>query len=270
MATSRQDGLSAAPEGWDVVRAVAWRTWLITWRRPVHLAFSLGQPLIWILFFGFLFQRYRLDLGVTSGDVAYLDFLAPGVSVMTVLFGASQVGTGWIRDLQTGFLPRLLNTPVRPGLILAGKILADVVRLVLQALVVLALAAVVGARLRPAAGALLPALAALTLFAAAMSALSCVVALRVKAQEAMGTYVHLVNMPLLFTSTALVPGRQMPGWLAALSRWSPLTATVEAWRGALLSGEAPASTTLLLPLAALCVLLFLAALPPLRQAAARY
>jgi ABC-2 type transport system permease protein len=246
---------------------MAWRTWLITWRRPVHLTFSLGQPLIWILFFGFLFQRYRLDL---PGDLSYLDFLAPGVSVMTVLFGASQVGIGWIRDLQTGFLPRLLNTPARPASILAGKLLADVARLLLQALAVLTLAAVLGARLRPAPGALLLALVGLTLFAAAFSALSCAVALAVKAQEAMGTYVHLVNMPLLFTSTALVPRRQMPGWLAALSRWNPLTATVEAWRGALLSGEAPAWTNPLLPLAALCILLFLVALYPLRKAAARY
>lgn len=258
--------MSAMPEGWDVVRAMAWRTWLATWRRPVHLAFSLGQPLIWILFFGFLFQRYRLDL---PGDLAYLDFLAPGVSVMTVLFGASQVGIGWIRDLQTAFLPRMLNTPASPAAILAGKLLADVARLLLQALAVLALAAVLGARLRPSWGALLVALLGLALFAAALSALSCAVALAVKAQEAMGTYVHLVNMPLLFTSTALVPGRQMPGWLAALSRWNPLTATVEAWRGALLTGEAPVWTHLL-PLAALSTLLFLAALHQMRRAAARY
>jgi len=258
--------MNAAPGEWDVVRAVAWRTWLITWRRPVHLAFSLGQPLIWILFFGFLFQRYRLDL---PGDLAYLDFLAPGVSVMTVLFGASQVGIGWIRDLQTGFLPRLLNTPARPASILAGKLLADVARLLLQSLAVLVLATALGARLRPSPGALLLALAGLALFAAAFSALSCAVALTVKAQEAMGTYVHLVNMPLLFTSTALVPRRQMPGWLAGLSRWNPLTATVEAWRGALLSGEAPAWTHLL-PLAALSTLLFLVALHQMRRAAARY
>ena len=83
--------MGAMTEAWDVVRAVAWRSWLTTWRRPVPLAFSLGQPLIWMLFFGFLFQRYRLDLG---SQLAYLDFLAPGVSVMTILFGASQAGIG--------------------------------------------------------------------------------------------------------------------------------------------------------------------------------
>lgn len=255
----------------DVVGAVAWRTWLLVWRRPVLLAFSLGQPLIWMLFFGFLFQRYQLDL---PGGLSYLDYLAPGVSVMTVLFGASQAGIGWIRDLQTGFLPRMLNTPSSPLPILLGKLLADVARLVLQALAVLVLATLLGARLRPAEGiqwtSLVSALVCLALFAAAFSALSCAVALGVKAQEALGTYVHLVNMPLLFTSTALVPRHQMPDWLAALSRLNPLTATVEAWRGALLFGVAPPWTTGVLPLAALAVLLVLATLGQLRKAAARY
>lgn len=252
---------------WDVVRAVAWRTWLLVWRRPVLLAFSLGQPLIWMLFFGFLFQRYQLDL---PGGLSYLDYLAPGVSVMTVLFGASQAGIGWIRDLQTGFLPRMLNTPSSPVPILLGKLLADVARLVLQALAVLVLAVLLGARLRPSLTPIVPSLLCLALFAAAFSALSCAVALGAKAQEALGTYVHLVNMPLLFTSTALVPRHQMPDWLAALSRLNPLTATVEAWRGALLFGTAPPWTTGVLPLAALAVLLSLVTLGQLRRAAARY
>lgn len=250
---------------WDVVRAMAWRTWLVTARRPVLLVFSLGQPLIWMLFFGFLFQRYRV---VLPAGTAYLDFLAPGVSVMTVLFGASQVGIGWIRDLQTGFLPRLLNTPASPAPILTGKLLADGLRLVAQAVVVLALAVLLGARLHPSPGALVLGLLGILLFGAAFGALSCAVALRARAQEAMATYVHLVNMPLLFTSTALVPRREMPAWLAALARWNPLTLTVDAWRGALLTGEAPSLTTLL-ALAGLAVLFFLLALMQMRSAAGR-
>ena len=252
----------------DVVRAVAWRTWRVTWRRPVLLTFSLGQPLLWMLFFGFLFQRY--PLGDVGGGLSYLDFLAPGVSVMTVVFGASQAGIGWIRDLQTGFLPRLLNTPASPGAILAGKVLADVARLVLQAVAVLALALLLGARLRFAPAALGLALVTLALFAAAFASLSCAVALRAQAQEAMATFVHLVNMPLLFTSTALVPRRHMPDWLAAASRYNPLSLTVDAWRGALLSGDRPSLTGALLPLAACAVLLGLLALAQMRSAAARY
>jgi ABC transporter DrrB family efflux protein len=247
----------------DALRAVAWRTWTITWRRPVLLTFSLGQPLVWMLFFGFLFERFTL------AGASYLDFLAPGVSVMTVLFGASQSGIGWIRDLNTGFLPRMLSTPAPPSAILAGKVLADVARLLVQAAAVLLLALFLGARLHTGPGALLAGLVCVALFAVAFSCLSAAFALQVRAQEAMATFVHLVNMPLLFTSTALVPRGQMPGWLATVSRFNPLTLTVDAWRGALLRGEMPALRSLLL-LAVLAAVLFFLALTRMRAAGRRY
>lgn len=250
----------------DVMWEVGLRTWRLTWRRPVLLTFSLGQPLIWMLFFGFLFERVR----AVGEGIHYLDFLAPGVSVMTVLFGASQSGIGWIRDLQTGFLPRMLNTPASPSAILAGKVLADTARLLLQAAVVLGLGVALGARLRPAPGALVAAAVCLALFAVAFSCFSCAVALGVRAQETMATFVHLINMPLLFTSTALVPRDRMPAWLADLARWNPLSLTVDAWRGALLSGQPPSLTLRILPLAAVAVVLFLAALSGLRSAVRRF
>jgi len=238
---------------------VARRSWMAVARRPVVLTFSFVQPLVWMAFFGFLFERFPV---ADDASFAYLDFLAPGVCAMTVLFGASQSGIAWIRDLQTGFLPRLLRTPASRHSILLGKILADVIRLSLQALVVLGLAWILGARFAPTLGstlgstllsAVIPGFIALVLFAGAFSCLSCAIALKTRAQEAMATFVHVVNMPLLFTSTALVPVRQMPDWLAGLARFNPLSLAVNAWRQALLFGQAPpwASLGLLLLLAAL-------------------
>src|SRR6185295_1135978 len=251
----------------EVIAAVTRRTWTVTWRRPVVLTFSLGQPLVWMLFFGFLFHRFPLA-GLPAGT-SYIDFLAPGVSAMTVLFGASQAGIGWIRDLQTGFLPRLLNTPASPAAILAGKLLADVVRLLLQAAAVLVLAVLLGADVHLAPAPFAAGVLCLALFAAAFSCLSCAVALRARAQESMATFVHLVNMPLLFTSTALVPHREMPGWLAAVARVNPLTLTVEAWRGALLFGRAPSPLATGL-LALLAAALYALALRQMRAAASLY
>lgn len=251
----------------DVAGPVFRRTWTKTFRRPVTLAFSLVQPLVWMTFFGFLFHRFPLDL---PARVSYLDFLAPGVCAMTVLFGASQSGVGWIRDLQTGFLPRLLTTPASHHALLAGKLAADVTRLLLQAAAVLALALALGARPSPSWPALPPALLCLALFGTAVASLSSAIALRARSQEAMATFVHLVNMPLLFTSTALVPGKQMPAWLAAVARWNPLTLTVEAWRGALLFGEAPSLAGQLLPLALLAAALYGLAAAQMRGVAGLY
>lgn len=240
----------------DVVAALAVRTWSQTLRRPVTLSFSFVQPLLWMAFFGFLFHRFEIaDAGAAYAGLSYLDFLTPGVAAMSVLFGASQSGIGWIRDLQTGFLPRLLHTPAPAAALLAGKVAADVVRLLVQAAGVVALALLLGARLRPDPSALPAALAALALFAAAFASLSCAIALRTRAQEAMATFVHVVNMPLLFTSTALVPAKQMPAWLATVAAWNPLTLAVDAWRGALL-GTGPVNPLHLAALGAVALVLF--------------
>lgn len=247
----------------SVVAAVALRTWRKTIRRPVVLSFSFIQPLIWMLFFGFLFHRYPLEL--FSAGVSYVTFLAPGVAAMTVLFGASQSGIALVRDHQTGFLARMLGTPAGAGAQLAGKLAADVVRLMAQAAVVLGLGVAVGAQLtfEPAAAAM--AFAALALFALAFSALSCAVALVARAPEPMSTFVQVVNMPVLFTSTALVPARQMPGWLQVVVRWNPLTLTVDSLRDALLFGISPRPEALAAVLL-LAVVLFLIASALLRRA----
>lgn len=256
--------MSSVDVAWEICR----RTWTKTARRPVLLTFSFAQPLMWMVFFGFLFQRYNLSgLG---GAVSYLDFLTPGVCAMTVLFGASQSGVGWIRDVQTGFLPRMLNTPASHHALLFGKILADVLRLLAQALIVLLLALMLGARFAPAWDAVLPATLCLALFATAFSSLSCALALRTRAQEAMAAFVHLVNLPILFTSTALVPVRHMPEWLAAAARWNPLTLAVDAWRGALLLGDMPSAARQVLPLAVLAAVLYLVAAREMRGVGALY
>lgn len=250
-----------------IIGIVCRRTWLKTVRRTVLLTFSFFQPLMWMLFFGFLFQRYSLDewnevLRARAGHarpLAYLDFLVPGISLMTILFGASQSGIGWIRDLQTGFLPRMLLCPVAPTAVLVGKLLADVLRLLGQAFIVLTLGLLLGARLEPMWSALPLALLAVVLFTVTLASISCTIALYTRSQEVMATFVHTINMPLLFTSTILVPARQMPEWLAVVAHWNPLTATAEAWRGALLLGQTPSLGECLLPLAGLAVLSFLAA-----------
>ena len=214
-----------------IARTIGMRTWKKVIRRPVVLVFSLVQPLMWMIFFGFLFNRY--NLATTGYQSRYLDFLLPGVCVMTVLFGASQTGTALIRDLQTGFMRRMLLTAASPMSLLSGKIAADVVRLLLQACVVAVVGCLIGARLNPALWPTVLAVLLLTLFAVGYSSLSCWIALKTRSQETMGVFIQAVNMPLLFTSTVLVPDRHMSGWLATVSALNPLSAVANGLRYAL-------------------------------------
>ena len=217
-----------------IAAAVCRRAWRGTLRHPVTLTFSLLQPMMWMLFFGFLFYRYRIvELGP---DLAYIDFLLPGVCCMTVLFGASQSGVAYIRDIQQQLLGRILQTPASRGALLSGKLAADTVRLLLQALVVFILGSLVGARWQLDPTLLFRALMLLALFAASFCAISCAIALFTRRNEAMASFVHFINMPLLFTSSVLVPVRQMPPWLEHIARLNPLTHVADTLRAALLPG----------------------------------
>lgn len=217
---------------------VAWAGYVRTWRkvvrRPVVLLLSFAQPLIWMTFFGFLFHRFPLS--ELPGEVSYIDFLLPGVCGMTVLLGASQSGIGLIRDMQTAMLERIMATPASRAGLLAGKVAADVSRLSLQAVVVILVGLLLGVRCQLAIGPLLLSFVYLATFGAGYCALSCWIALRTKSQESMASFVHLANMPIFFTSTALVPVKQMPPWLESIAVWNPLTLVVEPLREALLFG----------------------------------
>jgi ABC-2 type transport system permease protein len=248
-----------------IVRETARRGWLKALRRPVPLAFSFVQPLWWMLIFGFLFHRY--DLGPGYFRIPYLTFVLPGICAMTVLFGASQAGIDLVRDLQTGFAQRMVHSTAHPGWVLAGKLAADVSRFLAQALIVGMIGRMLGARLWIDWGAVFVGGLGLALFGAAYGSLSCWIALRTRAPESMAVFVHVLNMPLLFTSTALVPSRQMPGWLAAVAQWNPLTLVSDALRQALLFGRLGETWGMLLPLAILAALLFALARHAMARAA---
>ncbi len=240
---------TAAP---PLLAVIALRSWTKTLRRPVTLVFSLLQPILWMVFFGFLMRRTVEEL---PGGIDYQSFLVPGICAMTVVFGASQAGISIVRDLQSGFLQRMLATPAPRWAIHVGKVAADGTRLLVQALIVMVIGLVTGASLSFSFLPLLTSFLALFFFAVGFSSLSCVIALRSGKPQTMATFVHAVNMPIFFTSTALVPDKQMPEWLAAIAQWNPLSLAVESLRGALLFQTMPSLLTQLLPLLVLAVAL---------------
>ncbi|NKB24734.1 MAG: hypothetical protein GKR87_10250 [Kiritimatiellae bacterium] len=247
-----------------IVHAIYCRTWLTVLRRPVVLTFSLVQPMMWMLFFGFLFHRYSVD--EFKDQLSYLDFLVPGICAMTVLFGASQSGISLIRDMQTQFLNRIIFSPVSLQWILPGKILADVSRLIIQAMIVGIIGTFLGARLHFDVCSFLATLIAGGLFATAFCSLSCWIAVKTKPRKSMAVFIHIVNMPMLFTSTAFVPNKHMPSWLASIAQWNPLTQAIEVCRNALLLGETTLTPLTLIYLALPAVLLFMLTSRALRKA----
>ena len=115
------------------------------WRQPWFVAITLVQPIIWLLLFGALFKSVTEIPGFGAGGATYLDYLVPGVVVMTALFSSGWSGMGVIEDIDRGILDRFLVAPVhRPSLII-GRVTYDALTLVLQAVVIGALAWLLGA-----------------------------------------------------------------------------------------------------------------------------
>lgn len=239
----------------SVIRAIFIRTWRKNLSKPGLILFALIQPIFWIIFFGFLFDRYPIN--EATGNSRYIDYLAPGVLVMTILFGASQSGISYIRDIQDGFLERLLLTPASSGYLVAGKILADVLRTLLNGALVALIACLVGANVQLSAPVVVYCALTFFLFAWSYSCLSSWIALRTRSQELMASFIQALNMPLIFTSNILVPSRQMPPWLAHWAQMNPLSTISTSARETLNQGfVSRANIEICLPLIVISTILF--------------
>src|SRR3954452_2452483 len=115
-----------------------------TLRMPVFVMISIVQPILWVLLFGQLLRSVTTIQGF--GASSYVQFLAPGIAVMTALFGAAYAGMGMLADIDRGVLDRLLATPVARGSLIAARILHSAAQVVIQAGIILAVACLLGAR----------------------------------------------------------------------------------------------------------------------------
>jgi ABC-2 type transport system permease protein len=193
------------------------------------------QPALWLLVFGETFTRIR---AIPTGDVPYLDFLAPGILAQSALFVSIFYGIQIIWDRDAGVLAKLMVTPTPRVALVTGKAFAAGVRALIQALVVLVLAAVLGVAVTPNPLRLLGAAAILVLGAGFFCCLSITIAGMVLKRDRLMGIGQAIMMPLFFASNALYPVAVMPGWLRALNRVNPLSYEVEGLRGLLIGTPA--------------------------------
>ena len=201
------------------------------WRQPWFVAITLVQPLIWLLLFGALFERVTEIPGF--GDMSYVDFLTPGIVVMTALFTAGWIGMGMIEDLKSGVMDRFLVTPVSRGSLIAGPLGQMSITIAIQTLVVVGLALAVGARFPGGAWGVAVLASSAVLLAWAVGALSLGLALVTRQEETLIGAVQLVVLPATFLSAGLMRQELAPGWVQAVARFNPVNWAVDAGREAL-------------------------------------
>ena len=200
-------------------------------RDPTELATRAVQPVLWLLVFGQVFSRVR---AIPTGDLSYVEFLAPGILAQGVLFAAIFYGIAviWERDL--GIVHKLLVSPAPRASLVLGKGIAAGLRGVPQTVIIYLLAALLGVRLRFDPASLLGVMAFVMLGSAAFATFSLTIACIVKTRERFMGIGQLLTMPLFFASNAIYPLDMMPSWLRALARLNPLTYLVDALRATMI------------------------------------
>ena len=203
------------------------------WRQPIWIAVTLVQPIIWLLLYGALFKSVTRIPGFHSGS--YIQFLTPGIVVMTALFSSGWSGMAVIDDIDKGILDRFLVSPVVRGSLIIGRLLNGTVIVVLQSLIIVLLALAVGARFPNAFGVVVL-IALASLLAGAVGCLSIALALIARREETVIAAVNFFVLPLTFLSTAFMQKSLIPQWMQDVASVNPVNWAVEAGRAAVLPG----------------------------------
>jgi ABC-2 type transport system permease protein len=190
---------------------------------------------LWLVIFGETFTRLR---AIPTGNVPYLDYLAPGVIAQSAQFIAVFFGVQLIWERDAGVLAKLLVTPTPRVALVTGKALAAAVRALVQAAVVLALAALLGVTVTGDPVRLLAAAVVVVLGSTFFCGLSVVIAGVALTRDRLTGIGQAITMPLFFASSALYPVTLMPGWLKVINFINPLGYEVDALRGLLIGTRA--------------------------------
>ena len=192
------------------------------------------QPALWLLIFGQVFARGG---AIHTGNLPYLDFIAPGILAQSVLFVAIFYGINviWERDL--GIVQKFLASPTPRAALVLGKGLSAGIRTLSQTVIVYGLSLFLGVKLNWSPLALLNVVLIVVLSATLFSTFSLVIACVVKTRERFMGVGQVLTMPLFFASNAIYPTEIMPGWLKTVSHLNPLTYVVDALRTFMLAGS---------------------------------
>ncbi len=154
----------------------------------------------------------------------------PGLLIQLALFGSTFVGFAIISEWRAGIIERYRVTPISRVALLTGRVLRDVVTLVVQSTVLILAGLAFG--LRAPLGAVLLSYVYLVLVAIGLSSLSYATALRIKSEDAFAPLVNSVVVPLILLSGVMLPMTLGPGWLQGIARVSPFRYIIDAMREA--------------------------------------
>ncbi|WP_209452201.1 ABC transporter permease [Halosimplex halophilum] len=243
----RTDGGTARPAGERLsgnsflgdfwVNFVRWNLKAV--RNPFVVVGSLVQPIIFLVLFTQVFGQVATGAlsGGSAGGITYETFLLPAIAMQVSLAAAAGSGIGLVNDMEEGLFEKTLVMPMSRSAMFLGKTAAEILRIVVQIAIILALGTVLGASVATgfvgAVGIVLIGI----LFSLWFIALSNIFAVVTKDQESTIIGANLLQFPLLFVSTAFLPLSAMPGWIQTVATFNPITYGVDAARALMLDRD---------------------------------
>lgn len=226
------------------IQVIWYRDLVRFWRDRARLVASLAQPLLYLLIFGTGLSSALsgANSGVFGGSAAtggltYVQFIYPGIIGMAVLFSAIFGAMSIVWDREFGFLKEVLVAPIDRSAVAIGKALGGATQAMIQGLVLLVLAPLIGIDLSIV---MLLALVPLTfVLAFALSALGVAIASRMKSMQGFQMVMTFLMMPMFFLSGALFPLQGLPGWMDVLTRLDPAAYGMDPLRRVVLGASLP-------------------------------
>jgi ABC-2 type transport system permease protein len=211
------------------------RAMRLSLRNPTWVIIGLTQPILYLVLFGPLLKPMAGLLGGNAWRV-----FVPGMLVQLGIFGGMFVGFGLIAEWRAGVIESMRVTPTSRLALLMGRVLRDVVVLVVQAILLTVVAVPLGLR-APFVGVVV-AILVVGLLGAAFSSASYAVALTLKSEDALAPLLNGVAIPVLLLSGILLPMTLAPRWLRAVADVNPLKHVVDGLR-AMFRGDLATSTS---------------------------
>lgn len=206
-----------------------------TLRMPVFMVIGVVQSILWLILFGQLFERVVQIPGFEADS--YLQFLAPGITIMTALFGSAHSGMGTLVDIERGVMDRLLATPARRGALIAARVLHAGLLVVVQGAVILGASLLMGARSGTGILGPIVVLLAAGLLGCAFGAISNAIALIARRQETVLAAMNFIILPMTFLSGIMMSATLMPGWIRGVAAVNPANWAVIAARAGFEGGD---------------------------------
>ncbi len=207
-------------------------TWLLfvrhlkkTLRQPMWLLLGMLQPVLYLLLYMPLLRNLGSTNALPLSKIAQI--FVPG---MLVIMGVSTLfaGFGFIPEIREGFITRLLVTPASRVAILVSLVLERVVTLLLQAVILLVIAYLLG--LRVSFIGMILTLLIVILIGATMASLSYIISIKTKSEDGLASLVNMLYLPIMLLSGIMLPISLAPQWLKIAAHFNPFYYAVEAAR----------------------------------------